>query len=95
MGSIPEKILIVEANTSFRGNVEDLLHGAGYDVSTTEFCHEVLELARKNRVDLVMLDTGLPGLVCGDLLSELKSASVTDGIRVILLDSLAGHLDRV
>ena len=87
MRSTPEKILIVDANTPSRGKVEDLLRGAGYEVSSTEFCHEVLNLARKNQVDLVVLDTGLPGLVCGDLLSELKSASVTAGIRVILLES--------
>ncbi len=86
MSSIPEKILIVDANTSFRGNVEDLLRSAGYEVLTTELCHEVLELARKNKVDLVLLEAGLPGLVCSDLLSELKSASVTAGIRVILLE---------
>jgi DNA-binding response OmpR family regulator/S1-C subfamily serine protease len=87
MSSTPEKILIVDANTFSRGNVEDLLRGAGYEVWTTEFCHEVLELARTNKVDLVVLGTGLPGLVCSDLLSELKSASVIAGIRVILLES--------
>ena len=87
MSSTREKILIVDANTSFRGSVESLLRGAGYEVLTTEFCHEGLELARENKVDLVVLDAGLPGLVCGDLLSELKSASVTAGIRVILLES--------
>jgi serine protease Do len=87
VSSTPEKILIVDANTPSRGKVEALLRGAGYEVSSTEFCHEVLDLARKNQVDLVVLDTGLPGLLCSDLLSELKSASVTAGIRVILLES--------
>ena len=87
MRSTPEKILIVDANTPSRGKVEALLRGAGYEVSSTEFCHEVLDLARKNQVDLVVLDTGLPGLLCSDLLSELKSASVTAGIRVILLEA--------
>ncbi len=87
MSSTPEKILLVDADTPLRGDLEGLLRGAGYEVSTTESCHEVLELARENKVDLVVLDTGLPGLVCSDLLSELKSASVTAGLRVILLES--------
>src|SRR5439155_12855381 len=87
MRSTPKKILIVDANTPSRGTMEDLLRRAGYEVSATELCHEVLELARKNQVDLVVLDTRLPGLLCSDLLSELKSASVTAGIRVILLES--------
>src|SRR6266567_7081117 len=83
----PETILLVVSNTSSRGNAENLLRGAGYEVWTTENCHEVLELARKNRVDLAVLDTGIPGLICSDLLPELKSASVTAGIRVILLEA--------
>jgi DNA-binding response OmpR family regulator len=87
MSSTPEKILVVDANTSSRGNVEGLLVGAGYEVRTTEFCHEVMKLAQENKMDLVVLDAGLPGLVCSDLLSELKSASATAGIRVILLES--------
>src|SRR5690242_14907602 len=87
MSSTTERILIVDATTSFRGNLEESLRGAGYEVLTTEFCHEVLQVARENKVDLVVLDTGLPGLICGDLLSELKSASVTAGIRVVLLES--------
>ena len=70
MSSTPEKILIVDANTSSRRNVEGLLRGAGYEVWTTEFCHEVMELAQENKVDLVVLDAGLPGLVCGDLLLQ-------------------------
>jgi DNA-binding response OmpR family regulator len=87
MRSGPEKILIVDANTPSRRNLEELLRGAGYEVSSTEFCYEVVELARRDQLDLVILETGLPGLVCGDLLSELKSASVTARIRVILLES--------
>jgi CheY-like chemotaxis protein len=87
MCSTPEKVLIVDANTPSRRTMDNLLRGAGYEVSSTEFCHEVLELARKNQVDLVLLDTRLPGLLWSDLLSELKSASVTAGIRVILLES--------
>lgn len=62
------------------------MRGAGYEVWTTENCNDVLELARKNRVDLAVLDTGVPGLICSDLLPELKSASVTAAIRVILLE---------
>jgi len=87
MRSTAEKILVVDGDTSSRKAMEELLRGAGYEVSTTELCHEVLELAQKNNVDLVVLDIALPGLPCGDLLSELKGASVTSGIRVILLES--------
>ncbi len=87
MDSGHEKILIMDGDASSRGHLEDLLRGAGYEVSTADSCQEGLESARKNQVDLVVLDAGLPGLVCGDLLSELKGASVTRGIRVVLLES--------
>jgi serine protease Do len=82
-----ERILVVAANTPFRGSIEGLLRGAGYEVSTTEICHEAIELSRNNKVDLLILDTSLTELECGDLLLDLKSASVTVGIRVIVLES--------
>lgn len=89
-----EKILIMEGNESSRQSLEDLLRGAGYEVFTETLCSEGLKSARERAVDLLLLDTNLPGLVCGDLLSEIKGASASADIRVILLDS-GGASERV
>jgi len=87
MDSDAEKILIMDGDEFSRGNLETLLRGAGYAVSTAEICQVGLKSARENSVDLVVLDAALPGMMCADLLAELKGASPTAGTRVILLEA--------
>src|SRR5258708_26063226 len=94
MDSAREKILIIEGEESFRGSLEALLSGAGYEVFTTASCQTGLQLAREKSVDLVLLDANLPGLVCGDLVAEFKGAAATAGVRIILLTS-GGTAERV
>jgi DNA-binding response OmpR family regulator len=81
-----ETILVMDGDASSREALEQLLRGAGYEVSTSEICHEGLQLARDRRFDLVLLDSALPGAICGDTLAELKGASATENIRVIVLE---------
>lgn len=87
MDSEREKILIMEGDESSRQSLEELLRGAGYEVYAESLCQEGLKSAQERAVDLLLLDADLSGLVCGDLLAELKGASATEGIRVILLAS--------
>jgi DNA-binding response OmpR family regulator/S1-C subfamily serine protease len=87
MDPSPETILIIDGDASSRAILEDLLRHAGYEVSSADSCQGVLESARSGMVDLLVLDAGLPGFVCGDLLSELKGVSATAGVRVLLLES--------
>jgi DNA-binding response OmpR family regulator/S1-C subfamily serine protease len=94
----PERILIIDEDASSRAILEDLLRHAGYQVSGSDSCQSVLESARSGMVDLLVLEAGLPGLVCSDLLSELKAGSMTTGLRVLVLESgapqdRARHLD--
>ncbi len=77
----------MEGEESSRQVLEDLTREAGYEVFATGSCQQGLELARERQVDLVLLDGHMPGLVCSDLLAELKGASATSGIRVIVLES--------
>ncbi len=83
----PERILIIDGDASSRAILEDLLLHAGYQVSSSDSCGSVLESARSGTVDLLVLDAGLPGLVCAELLPELKGGSMTAGIRVLVLES--------
>src|SRR5215471_271042 len=83
----------MDGDPSSRGPLEESLRGAGYDVSTSEVCHEGIELTRNRKIDLVLLDSNLPGLICADTLAELKGASATEGTRVIVLEK-GGALER-
>ncbi len=94
----PERILIVDRDASSRAILEDVLRHAGYQVSGTDSCESALEEARSGKVDLLVIESALPGLVRGDLLSELKGRSTTAGLRVLVLEpgspqERARHLD--
>ena len=43
-------------------------------------------MAHDRKFDLVLLDSALPEVICGDMLAELKGASATEGTRVIVLE---------
>lgn len=89
-----DRILLLDGATSSRDALEKLLEESGYDVMGTGSCGEGLRLASTGRCDVLVLDERLAGFDCGDLLAELKSASLTAGIRVILLVR-GGALERV
>jgi len=81
-----EKILIMDGDATSRAGLVESLRGAGYQVSTTELCHEGLELTRSRRFDLILLDSSLPEVMCRDFVAELKGASATEGTRVLVLE---------
>lgn len=87
MDPCPGRVSIIDGDASSRGILEDLLRRAGYQVSSSDSWQSVLESARSGLVDLLVLDASLPGLVCGDLLSELKGGLMTAGVRVLVLES--------
>lgn len=76
----------MDGDESSRAALQEALPAAGYEVSTSEICHQGLELTRTLKIDLPLLDSSLPGVMCGDMLSELKGASATAGTRVIVLE---------
>jgi len=80
-----EKILIMEGEETVRLSLQELLQASGYEVLASGSCEEGQTIARTQAVDLVLLDTNLSGLICGDLVAGFKGASATANVRVILL----------
>ena len=54
-----------------------------------------LELARKERPDLIILDLMLPGMDGKDVCRALKSTSLTQSIPILMLTAKAEEMDRV
>ncbi|HEY6291687.1 MAG TPA: trypsin-like peptidase domain-containing protein [Terriglobia bacterium] len=87
MNEAREMVLVLEGDEASRRDLLRLLEGAGYDVSRPDTCDDGLRAAREKGADLLLLDEQFSGLECGDLLAELKGASATADMRVILLSS--------
>lgn len=72
-----EKILIMEGDESQRRSLQDLMREAGYEPFCAESCSQALEWATQRGMDLLLLDPGFPGIMCVDLLAEIKGATAS------------------
>ena len=90
-----ETILIVEDDEDIRQLLSFNLDAAGYGVLTASTGREGLDLARRHVPDLVLLDIMLPGMSGFDVCKELKRASETAGMPVIMLTAKGEEVDRV
>jgi len=82
------KILICEDDKSLREMYQLRLSINGYDVVEAKDGEEGLDLAIKEKPDLILLDIMMPKMSGMDVLDILKSTPETKDIPVILLTAL-------
>lgn len=97
MRDVPEapggaKVLVVDDENEIRTIASESLRRHGFDVIEESDGRAALEVLRRTRLDLVVLDIGLPGLHGLDLLSELRRSSQ---LPVIILSGRSDESDRV
>jgi len=71
---MPERILVVEDDTTIRVTLGEVLGKLGHDVVQTETGREALERSRHQDFDLVLLDLRLPDMHGLDVLRTLREA---------------------
>ncbi len=82
------KILLVDDSKPILRENERVLREAGYDVVCAEDGQSALDLARKHKPDLILLDMILPKMSGPDVLDHLKHEPATASIPVVVLSSL-------
>ncbi len=87
-------IQIVEDDADIRFIVEYILEDASYTVETFENAKEFLNRARRENVDLIILDVMLPDGNGIELSKDLKSHASTSKIPVIIMSAHA-NIDQV
>jgi DNA-binding response OmpR family regulator len=85
-------ILLVDDDALLRRSLVLNLEDAGYRASASGTAEEALELAERDRPDLVLLDIGLPGM---DGLDALRRFQSRIGVPVIFLTARRRELDEV
>lgn len=83
------KILLVEDSKFLRMATERALARAGYKVNTAIDGVDAIELARKEKPDLILLDMLLPKMTGPDVLKKLKKDPATAGIAVVAFTGLS------
>jgi two-component system cell cycle response regulator DivK len=87
--SVAKRILIVEDNELNMKLLNDVLEAYGYDIVKTGSGAAVLDLARRHRPDLVLMDIQLPDISGLYAVRQLKGDPQTRGIPVIAVTAFA------
>jgi CheY-like chemotaxis protein len=83
------KILLVEDSRFLRIAMERALARAGYEVISAEDGLQAIELAGKERPNLILLDMLLPKMGGQEVLAALKKNPATAGIAVVACTGLS------
>jgi len=95
MNMPPSKVLFVEDDPKMPEVLAGLLQEANITVIHAPNAAAALQSMREARLDLVLLDLGLPGMNGFDLLRRLKEAPETQAIPVIVLTAWNSTEDKL
>lgn len=87
--AVPKKILIVEDNELNMKLFHDLLEAHGIDTVETRDGRNVLELARSEKPDLILMDIQLPEISGLEVTRSLKADKDLKSIPVIAVTAFA------
>ena len=77
--------MFVEDDLSLQKSISYILENEGFNVIRSGTGEEAVELAKKERPDLILLDLSLPGIDGFDVCELLKKDSQTEKIFIIML----------
>ena len=91
-----KKILVVDDQAEVRELIDVTLGASGYLILTAGSGQEALDIARKERPDLIIMDVMMPGDIDGlDATRILKNDKMTDGVIIIMLTAKGQEADIV
>ena len=78
-------ILLVDDQLQLLGIHRTYLENHGYRVLTAETGESALEMVRRQRPDLILLDHSLPGRTGADIAAELKQDAALSRIPIVMM----------
>jgi two-component system catabolic regulation response regulator CreB len=92
MESVKPRILIVDDEPAISDTIQFVLEGEGLETIRVGTGAAALPVLRDGRVDLVVLDVGLPDMSGFELLKQVRR---TETVPIILLTARTSEIDRV
>jgi DNA-binding response OmpR family regulator len=90
-----EKILVVDDETDILTLLEYNLEKAGFKVMTADDGPDALDITKRERPDLIILDIMLPSMEGTEVCKILRSGDATRHIPIIMLTAKGEEVDRV
>ena len=94
MAKIKKKILVVEDDSMISSMYKTKFEADGFEVLIADNGVMGLELAKKAKPDIIMLDVILPQLDGFSVLEQIKKDKATKNIPVIMLTNLGTNEDK-
>ena len=92
---VADRVLVVDDEPEIVALVAYHLAKAGYRVSTASSGQDAIELARRERPALLVLDLMLPGMSGFDVLESLRAEDQTRDLAVLMLTARREEVDRI
>ena len=90
-----DRILVVDDEPEIVALVAYHLAKAGYRVSTASTGQDALDIARRDRPSLIVLDLMLPGMSGFDVLEAIRGDDSTRDVAVLMLTARREEPDRI
>ena len=87
------RVLLVEDDQMMAKNIENMLNSEGFNVFTTEYGEEGLDLGKLYEYDVIILDLNLPDISGFDVLRKLRSSKISTP--VLILSGLSETDDKI
>jgi CheY-like chemotaxis protein len=91
----PASILVVDDDPEIVTMLSTRLGKRGYKVSTAEDGHRALEMAKRERPDLVLLDVMMPGKSGWEVARALKQDPVTQHVKIVMVSAIGEKTNEI
>jgi CheY-like chemotaxis protein len=89
------RILVVDDDPEIVSMLQTRLGARGYTVSTASDGHRALELAKRERPDVVLLDVMMPGKSGWEVARALKQDPVTQAIKIVMVTAIGVQVNEL
>jgi DNA-binding response OmpR family regulator len=88
-------ILVVDDDPEIVAMLSARLSKRGYKVSTASDGHKAIELAKRERPDVVLLDVMMPGKSGWEVARALKQDPVTQGSKIVMVSAIGEKTNEI
>lgn len=88
-------ILVVDDDPEIVAMLGTRLGKRGYKVSTAADGHQALELAKRERPDVVLLDVMMPGKSGWEVARALKQDPDTQGVKIVMVSAIGEKTNEI